>query len=126
MVVVVADFFEVVVFAADTEAFLAVDRSPAGRRAEAEEYVLKLVHTGVGEEQRLVADGDNGRTGDKLVVFAFEKVDEAGSYLFCVQCHIWSSKSGCRCRIVFFDNDAFIHLIRNLLPPLYKPEDHID
>ena len=82
-----ADFFEVVVFAADAEAFLTVDGPFAGRGAEAEEYVLELVHTGVGEKQRLVADGDDWRAGDKDVVFAFEKVDKAGSYLFCAWSH---------------------------------------
>ncbi len=106
MVIIVADFFEVVVFAADAEAFLAVDRAAAGWGAEAEEYVLELVHPGVGEEQRLVADGNNWRAGDKLVVFAFEKVNKAGSYLFCAQCHICSAKLGCR--VVFFDNDALV------------------
>ena len=83
VIAVVADFFEVVVLAADAEAFLAVDRATALRRAQAEEYVLELVHPGVGEKQRLVADGDDGRAGDKLVAFAFEEVDKAGSYLFC-------------------------------------------
>ena len=51
-----AYFFEVIVFAADSKTFLAVDRAATRRDAEAEEYVLELVHTGVGEKQRLVAD----------------------------------------------------------------------
>jgi hypothetical protein len=124
MIVVVAYFFEVVVLAADAEALLAVDRATAGWCAQTEKYVLKLVHPGVGEKQRLVADGNNGRAGDKLVVFAFEKVDEAGSYLLCGQCHIWSAKLGCR--IVFFDNDAFVQTARYLFEGPDEPENQHD
>jgi hypothetical protein len=83
MVRVTPDFFEVIVFAADAQALLAVDCATALRRAQTEEYVLELIHPGVGEKQRLVADWDNGRAGDKIVVFAPEEVDKTGSYLFC-------------------------------------------
>jgi hypothetical protein len=77
VVVVVTDFFEVVMLAAYAEAFLAVDGASAGWSAQAEKYVLELVHTGVGKKQRLVANRNDRRTGDKFVVFDFEKINEA-------------------------------------------------
>ena len=122
MVVIVAYFFEVVVLAADAETFLAVDGATARRGTEAEEYVLELIHPGVGEEQRLVADGDNRRAGDKLVVPALKELDKAGSYLFCGQCHICSAKLGCR--IVFSYNNALVQTAGYFFEGLYEPVNH--
>ena len=122
MIVVVAYFFEVVVFAADAEAFLAVDRATARWCAKAEEYVLELVHPRVGEKQGLITDGNNGRTGNKLVVFTFEEVNKAGSYLFCGQCHIFSVKLCCR--IVFSDNNALVQTAGYFFEGLYEPVNH--
>jgi hypothetical protein len=83
MIGVFADFFEVVVFAADPQAFLTVDHPAILRGDQSEEYILELVHPGVGEKQGLIANGDYRRAGDKLVVLAFEKIYKAVSYFFC-------------------------------------------
>src|SRR5262249_34878921 len=50
-----ADVFEVVVLAAGADAFLRRSRSVVAALFKAEENILELVHSGVGEEQRGIA-----------------------------------------------------------------------
>jgi hypothetical protein len=83
MVGVFANFLEVIVLTTYSQTFLAVGYSAIRRRHQSQEYILELIHPGVGEEQGLVANGDYRRTGDKLVVLTFEKVYKAVSYFFC-------------------------------------------
>ena len=69
----VADVFQVVVFAACAHAFLRGGSAVVGAFVEAEEYVFKLVHTGVGKQQgRVVVRHERGRANDG-VAFGFEE-----------------------------------------------------
>ena len=69
----VADVFQVVVFAAGADAFLRGGGAVVWAFVEAEEYVFKLVHTGVGKQQRrVVVRHERGRADDG-VAFGFEE-----------------------------------------------------
>jgi len=83
VICVLTNLFEIIVLAADSQAFLSVRYSRILRRAQTEEDVLELIHSRVGKKQTLVADGNYGRAGDKFMAFAFEKVYKAASYLLC-------------------------------------------
>ena len=77
MVIRVApDFFEIVVSAGDADALLRVRRARVVARSHAEEHVLKLVHPGVGKEQRRVALRDDGRAWHDAVRARMEKIKE--------------------------------------------------
>ncbi len=82
VICVQADFFEVVVFTADPDALLAVSGAGVVGLCHAEKDVLELVHAGIDEQQRLVADGNNGHTGDKPMAPVLEEVNERTSDFF--------------------------------------------
>ena len=72
-----ADVLEVVVLAARPNALLRRRRPRIVAFLEPEERVLELVHAGVGEEQRRVVVGDDGRTRhERVAVPLDEEVDE--------------------------------------------------
>ena len=69
----VADVFQVVVLAACAYAFLRGGGAVVGTLVKAEEHVFKLVHTGVGKQQRrVVVRHERGRADDG-VAFGFEE-----------------------------------------------------
>ena len=68
-----ADVFEVVVFSAGANAFLAGRRGFVIALFEAEENVLELIHPGVGEKQRGIVGGDERRAAHDAVAALFEK-----------------------------------------------------
>ena len=51
-----------------------------------------------------------------------EKINKAGSYLFCGQCHICSVRLGCR--VIFSDNDALVQTAGYFFEGLYEPVNH--
>ena len=69
----VADVFQVVVFAACAYAFLRGGSAIVGAFIEAEEHVFKLVHTGVGKQQRRVVVWHEAGRADDGVAFGFEE-----------------------------------------------------
>ena len=71
-----ADIFEVVVFAAGADAFLAGGGAIVVALLEAEEDVLELVHAGVGEEQRGIVGGDERRAAHDFVAALFEEAQK--------------------------------------------------
>ena len=70
----IADVFKVVVFAAGTHTFLCGGGAVVGAFVEAEEHVFKLVHAGVGEQQRRVVVRHQRRRADDLVSFGFKEL----------------------------------------------------
>ncbi len=74
---VLADIFQVVVFAAGADALLAVDGTGVVAGAGGEEDVFELVHAGVREQQRRVAVRHDGAgRHERMSVFFHEIVDE--------------------------------------------------
>src|SRR6267378_4547127 len=71
-----ADVFEVVVFAARANAFLAGRRPRVVPLFQPKEHVLELVHPGIGKEQRGIAMWHQRRTADAAMSFAFKKAQE--------------------------------------------------
>src|SRR5262249_26614180 len=71
-----ADVVEVVVLAADAHYFLRCRRARVVTLLAAEEDVLELVHPGVGEKQRRIVAGDQGRARDHTVAVLFEIPEE--------------------------------------------------
>ena len=78
-----AHLFQIVVLAADPDALLTVHHPLAVGWPKAQEDVLELIHARVGEHQRVVSHGDDGRTGDEGVVYLLEEVYKSGSNLLC-------------------------------------------
>src|SRR6266851_8812116 len=76
MVAVAADRFEIVVLARDAQAFLAIDDTLRGRRADTEEVVLELHHPRVGEEQGGVAFGNQGGGRDDCMSALGKEIEE--------------------------------------------------
>ena len=70
------DVFEVVVLAAGADAFLATGGALVVALLQAEEDVLELIHAGVGEEQRGVANRDERRAAHDPVIFLLEEVQK--------------------------------------------------
>ena len=93
MVGVGADYFEVVMFAANANTFLGVGGAGIGAFFEAEKDVLELVHASVSEEQGGVVSGDDRIAGDKGMALLDEKIDKALSNFFGSQ-HDWDYLSG--------------------------------
>src|SRR5579863_6803002 len=81
VVAVAADRFEVVMLAGNSEALLAIDHALRGWRAYAEEIILELDHSGVSEEQRRIALGNQRRRGDDGMAALGEEVQERLSNL---------------------------------------------
>ena len=75
------DLFEVVVLPASAHALLAGDRADIAARVLPEEGALELHHAGVGEEQRRVVGGNEGRRGDLGVTLGDEIVEESAANL---------------------------------------------
>src|SRR5262249_2380941 len=72
-----AHFFEVIVFAAHANAFLAIDGAFVRPGAGAEEYVLELVHAGVREhEGGIVQRNHTRRRHERMAMLLDEVVDE--------------------------------------------------
>ena len=69
----VANVFQVVVLAACAHAFLRGGGAVVGAFVEAEEHVFKLVHTGVGKQQRRVVVRHEAGRADDGVAFGFEE-----------------------------------------------------
>ena len=82
---VVSHLFEVVVLTAHAQAFLRVGHAAALGFDVAENDVLELVHTGVGEHQRgIVLDHHRGG-GNNQVIVLFKEAFEGFAYFVC--CH---------------------------------------
>ncbi len=71
-----ADVFEVVVFAAGANAFLAGGGAVVVALLEAEENVLELVHSRIGEEQRGIVRRDERRAADRAVPALLEEAQK--------------------------------------------------
>jgi len=69
-----ADVFEVVVLAAGADAFLRRSRSVVAALFKAEENILELVHSGVGEEQRGIAVRNKRAATDAAMAFALKEL----------------------------------------------------
>jgi len=76
MGVVAPDGVEVVVLPRNAQAFLGVDRAGIGAGFGAQKYVLKLHHSGVGEEQGAIPARDERGTGHDGVPALSKKVEE--------------------------------------------------
>ena len=79
---IVSDFLEVVVLAADPQAFLRVGRPLELRRGIAQEDVLELVHAGIGKHERGVVLDHHRCGGHDRVPLGSEEIQEFLSYLF--------------------------------------------
>jgi len=55
-----ANFFKVVVFAADPQAFLSVGHAGILGGRQTDENILELIHSRIGKKQGLIADRDYG------------------------------------------------------------------
>ncbi len=76
MVCIKTHLFQVVMFPADTQTFLAIGHTSPFGRFVAENNILKLVHTRIGEHQcGIIFYHHRGRRND-LMPFAFEKLLE--------------------------------------------------
>ena len=71
-----ADIFQVVVFSAGADALLAGGGAFVVALFEAEEDVLELVHSGIGEEQRGIVGGNERRAAHDFVAALFEEAQE--------------------------------------------------
>ena len=60
MIGVVANFFKIIVFAGNTQAFLGVGNSAESAFAVAKENIFELVHPGIGEHQGWIVLNDHG------------------------------------------------------------------
>ncbi len=74
---IVAHLLQVVVLAGDTQALLRIGRPRKLAGSVAEENILELVHTRVGEHQRRVALDDHRRRGDDGMALALEKIEKS-------------------------------------------------
>ena len=90
-----ADIFQVVVLAAGAHAFLAGGGAVVVALFEAEEDVLELVHSGIGEKQRGIVCGDERRAAHDAVAALFEEFQKrfadfvAGPLLCSQRCPRW-------------------------------------
>ena len=73
--------FQVVVLARNAHALLRVRRARVLARSQAQEYILELVHPGVGEQQSRIVDRDQGRAGHDRVPALTKKVEKTGANL---------------------------------------------
>ena len=74
-----ADIFKVVVFAAGTDALLAVGGPGMARFAMAKEVLLELVHSRVGEQQGVIADRYHWPTGCKPMTLFLKEINKRSS-----------------------------------------------
>src|SRR4030042_6004426 len=82
MISVGSHIFKVVVLAAGTDTLLAVGRPAEFGAGQPEEDVFELIHSRIGEKQRIITNRHYRRAWDKLVSLAFEKIYKVASYLF--------------------------------------------
>src|SRR3989449_2997770 len=83
----IADILQIVVLAPCTETLLHGDRSPVGARFLAEKYPLKLVHPGIGEEQRGIGLRNQGGTRHDLMAMLFKISNEGLSQFLSAVLH---------------------------------------
>src|SRR5207247_10922016 len=83
----IADILQIVVLAPCTETLLHGDRSPVGARFLAEKYPLKLVHPGIGEEQRGIGLRNQGGTRHGLMAMLFKISNEGLSQFLSAVLH---------------------------------------
>ena len=72
MVGIQTNFFKIIMFATDTDAFLAIHDSFMDRFFIGEEYGLKLIHSSIYKQNGGIIDWSNGRTPDKAMIQTFE------------------------------------------------------
>src|SRR5262245_728720 len=78
----IADIFQIVVFASRTQTLLDGDRSVVCARVLSEKHPLKLVHPGIGEEQRRVRLRNQGGTRHGAMAMLFKVSNEGSSQFF--------------------------------------------
>ena len=83
----IADILQIVVLAPRTETLLHGDRSLVGARFLAEKHPLKLVHPGIGEEQRGIGLRNQGGTRHGLMAMLFEISNEGLSQFLSAVLH---------------------------------------
>src|SRR6185312_14384496 len=76
-----ADVFEIIMLAARTNALLRRSRTPVVALLQTKKNVLELVHSGVGEEQRVIVRGNERRRMDLFVSILNKKIEELAAYL---------------------------------------------
>jgi hypothetical protein len=76
MIGIVSNFFEVIVFTADTEAFLCIGDAWVGDRCVTKDYVFKPVHASVSKHESGIAFNDERCGCDDAMIFVFEEVEE--------------------------------------------------
>ena len=84
----VADILQIVMLAPRTETLLHGDRSLVDTRFLAEEYPLKLVHPGIGEEQCRIGLRNQGRTWHCLVAMLLKVSNEGLSQFLSAILHM--------------------------------------
>ena len=72
MVGIQTNFFKIIMFATDTDAFLAIHDSFMDRFFIGEEYGLKLIHSSIYKQNGGIINWSNGRAPDKTMIQAFE------------------------------------------------------
>lgn len=68
MIGVASNLFEIVMLAADTDAFLRIGGADITAPARPEEHIFKLVHSGVGEQEgRIVVRNHRRARNDRML-----------------------------------------------------------
>jgi hypothetical protein len=67
---------EIIVFATYTHTFLARCGALIGTSFVSQKYVLELVHTRIGKQERRILEGDQGLTGNDSMVIILEIFEE--------------------------------------------------
>ena len=83
VVSVMAYFFQIIVFAADTEAFLRIGATFACGGTVAQDDVFELVHARIGKHQRRVVFDDHRRRRDNKMPLRLEELDERVADFVC-------------------------------------------
>ena len=96
-----ADVFQVIVLAAGAHAFLGCCGARVFALIEAQENVLELVHSGVGEEQRGIVRGDERGAAHHAVAALGEEFQErAADFVAARQGSLWSCFAICDSKFV--------------------------
>ena len=74
--VVNTHFFQIIMLAGNTNAFLAVDNPQAFRLHLVQKDRFELVHACIGEKQGRIIQGDNRGAMDDSMPFILEKINE--------------------------------------------------
>src|SRR6185503_9729638 len=83
----ITDVLQIVVLASCTKALLYCNRPLVGTRFLAKEHPLKLIHSGIGEEQRGIGLRNQGRTRHSLMAMLFKISNEALSQFLSAVLH---------------------------------------